>query len=320
MARPLRIEFEGALYHVMSRGNDRRAVVRDDADRGRRLEWLARTVETYGWRLHAFCLMDNHEHLFVETPEANLSAGMQHLNGSYTSYFNRRHRRVGHLFQGRFKAQIVDNEGYYWEISRYIHLNPVRARRVERPEEWRWSSYAGYDRASRQLPWVEYHRVLREFGRQEEQARRAYRRFVLAGVDDAPACPWAGAVQGLIVGREAFIEKVRRLVGRQSKDRDLPAAKRLRRRPGLSRVVQAVAEAFGADRSTWSAGRRSDDVARAAAAWLARRRFGYRAREVADALGYTSHGGVVAAIQRVEAAWPRLERTLKAVERGITVD
>ena len=101
MARPLRIEFAGALYHVISRGNERAAAVRDDSDRQKRLHWLRRTVETYGWRVHAFVLMSNHEHLFLETPEANLSAGMQFLNGSYTSYFNSRHRRAGHLFQGR---------------------------------------------------------------------------------------------------------------------------------------------------------------------------------------------------------------------------
>ena len=107
MARPLRIEFPGALYHVMSRGNERRAIVRDDRDREKRLEWLRRTVEDYGWRLHAFVLMTNHDHLFVETPRPNLSAAMQFLNGGYTSAFNRRHRRVGHLLQGRFKAQLI---------------------------------------------------------------------------------------------------------------------------------------------------------------------------------------------------------------------
>ena len=101
MARPLRIEFPGALYHVISRGNERQNLVRDDADRQKRLDWLRRTVEVYGWRLHAFVLLSNRDHLFVKTPEGNLSAGMQHYNGSYTSYFNRRHRRAGHLFQGR---------------------------------------------------------------------------------------------------------------------------------------------------------------------------------------------------------------------------
>src|SRR5271169_1035762 len=148
MARPLRIELAGGLYHVMSRGNERRAIVRDDADRQRRLDGLQRTVATHGWRLHAFALMTNHEHLFLQTAEPNLSAGMHLLNSSYTGYFNLRHRRVGHLFQGRFKAHLVEEEGYFTEISRYIHLNPVRARLVQRPEQWKWSSYAGKNKGS----------------------------------------------------------------------------------------------------------------------------------------------------------------------------
>ena len=165
MARPLRIESPGALYHVMSRGNERRRIVRDDADRQKWIEWLRRTVETHGWRLHSFVLMPNHHHLFVETPEANLSDGMHYLNGSFTGYFNRRHRRSGHLFQGRFKAHLVEEEGYFLEVSRYVHLNPVRGRLVERPEAYRWSSYPGYRRAAQALPWVTYARVLGEFGR-----------------------------------------------------------------------------------------------------------------------------------------------------------
>ena len=156
MARPLRIEYPGAHYHVMSRGNERRPIVRDDADREKRLDWLRRTVETYGWRLHAFVLMNNHDHLFLETPQANLSAGMQYLNGSYTSYFNRRYRRAGHLFQGRYQAQLVEEEGYYLEVSRYIHLNPVRAGCVERAERYLWSSYPGYHNPRRAIAWTTY--------------------------------------------------------------------------------------------------------------------------------------------------------------------
>ena len=116
MARPLRIEFAGAIYHIMSRGNARQGIVLDDADREKRVDWLRRTVETYGWRLHAFALMTTHDHLFLETPEPNLSAGMQYLNGSYTSYFNRRHRRCGHLFQGRFKGHLIEEDGYFLEV------------------------------------------------------------------------------------------------------------------------------------------------------------------------------------------------------------
>ena len=117
MARPLRIEFAGGIYHVTSRGNARQDIVLDDADRDKRLDWLRRTVEIYGWRLLAFVLMRNHDHLFVETPEPNLSAGMQYLNGSFTSYFNRRHRRCGHLFQGRFKGHLIEERGYFLEGS-----------------------------------------------------------------------------------------------------------------------------------------------------------------------------------------------------------
>ena len=158
----------------MSRGIERRAIVGDDADRERWMYWLQRAVETYDWRLHAFVLMTNHHHLFVETPRANLSAGMQYLNGCYTNYFNLRHRRAGHLFQSRFKAQLIEQEGHYRELSRYIHLNPYRARMADRLERYRWSSYPGYHRADRTVPWVTYDRVLREFGQQDMQAHQAY--------------------------------------------------------------------------------------------------------------------------------------------------
>ena len=121
MARPLRIRFPGAVYHVTSRGHERTPIVRDDDDREKHVDGLQRTVETYGWHLCAFVLMTNHDHLFWKTPEPNLSAGMPYLNGSYTSCFNRRHRRAGHLFQGRFKGHLVEEEGYFLEVSRHIH-------------------------------------------------------------------------------------------------------------------------------------------------------------------------------------------------------
>jgi REP element-mobilizing transposase RayT len=320
MARPLRIEFADALYHVMSRGNDRRSIVRDDADRQRRCEWLARTVEVYRWRLHAFCLMTNHEHLFVETPEPNLSAGMQHLNGSYTSYYNLRHRRVGHLFQGRFKAHLIDNEGYYWSISRYIHLNPVRARLVQRPEEWPWSSYRGYHRASMQLPWATYNRVLREFGRDADEARRKYRQFVNEGLERKLDPPWASAAGGLILGGERFVEKIRGLLEGRPRDVSLPMVQALRPRPTLARIIEVVVAEFDVDPTTWSPGRRNEDAGRPIAAWLARRRFGYKTQEIAQALGYRSHGGTVAAIRRIEAACETLGRTLRKLEGQLAND
>ncbi len=318
MARLLRIELAGGLYHVMSRGNERRAIVRDDADRQRRLDWLQRTVEVYGWRLHAFVLMTNHDHFFLETPEPNLSAGMHLLNGSYTGYFNLRHRRVGHLFQGRFKAHLIEEQGYFSEISRYLHLNPVRAKLVERPEQWRWSSYGGYRRTRAALGWVTYDRVLGEFGGMGGEARARYCRFVQAGVAEPPRAPWRDALGGFVVGSESFAMRVRRLLGDRPADGEVPQVERLRARPSLDRIVSVVAEHFGCVADEWTSGSRSDALGRAAAAYLAWRRFGYPMVAIAKALGYRGHSGVRTAVVRVEAAGKSIDGTLAALEAKLT--
>lgn len=320
MARPLRIAFPGALYHVTSRGNARAAVFLDEGDFARRQGWLRRTVETYGWCVHAFALMTNHDHLFVETAQANLSAGMQYLNGSYTSYFNRRHRRVGHLFQGRYKAILIESEGHYQEISRYIHLNPVRAGMVGRPEDWPWSSYAGYHWARRCVPWVTYGRVLGEFGRQPAVARQRYRRFVAAGLDQRLDSPLDEAVHGVVLGSERFVSRVRRLLARRADDRGVPTLRRLRSRPSMKRITRSVSARFGMDASAWVPGRREDSLGRAAAAYLARCRFGYSATAVADALGYAGPSSVSQAIRRIAAASSRLAKALREIEEQLTND
>ena len=141
MASPLRLQFEHALYHVTSRGNARQAIVKTQADRQAFLDGLAQVVDRFGWRCHAYCLMNNHYHLLVETPFPNLSQGMRQLNGPYTQGYNRRHRRVGHVFQGRFKAILVEREVHLLELCRYVVLNPVRAHLVDHPEDWAWSNY-----------------------------------------------------------------------------------------------------------------------------------------------------------------------------------
>jgi putative transposase len=141
MARPLRIEFPDALYHVTSRGNERRAIFRSDHDRRTFLGFLGTAARRFGWSVTAWVLMTNHFHVVIQTPEPNLSRGMQWLNGVYAGWFNARHHRSGHLFQGRFKAVLVDSQRYFAEVLRYVVLNPVRAKMVERPEDYRWSSY-----------------------------------------------------------------------------------------------------------------------------------------------------------------------------------
>jgi len=141
MARPLRIEYPGALYHITTRGNARASIFKDDADRQAFLRILSKVIERHQWLCHAYCLMGNHYHLLIETPKANLSPGMRQLNGIYTQAFNRRHIRVGHVLQGRFKAILVDKDSYLLELCRYIVLNPVRANMVKLPKSYPWSSY-----------------------------------------------------------------------------------------------------------------------------------------------------------------------------------
>ncbi len=259
--------------------------------------------------------MDNHEHLFVETPRANLSAGMQFLNGSYTSYFNLRHRRPGHLFQGRFKSLLVEEVNYFDQISRYVHLNPCGAGLAKLPEDYRWSSYRGYHRAGTALDWVTYRRVLREFGRDAATARRRYRRYVLAGLDQKLDSPWDRAMHGLVQGSEKFVSKVQALVADRAADASLPQLKQLRDRPSLARIVAATAKVMDVPVKSLTGRRRVDDAGRAVAAHVARVVYGY---PVASALGYRSHGGAASALRRYDRTARRLGRLARAVEKELT--
>src|SRR6218665_1784982 len=181
MARPLRVEFAGALYHVMARGNAREPIYRDDEDRQGFLECLERACDRFGWVLWAYCLMDNHYHLLIETRRATLSRGMREVNGVYTQAFNRRHRRVGHVLQGRYKALLVERDTYLLEVSRYIVLNPVQAGICASAAEWPWSSYSAVMGKAAAPSFLQVESTLTLFAQQTGPARRAYARFVEEG-------------------------------------------------------------------------------------------------------------------------------------------
>ncbi|TFH17018.1 MAG: hypothetical protein E4H02_04025 [Lentisphaerales bacterium] len=196
MARLLRVEYEGAIYHVTMRGNERQVIFRDDADRERLLERLGQRVEQYGIRLYLFVFMTNHVHLVLETPEGNLSRFMHNLETGYTVYYNLRHKRAGHLLQGRFGAQLVERDDYFLRLTRYVHLNPVfvkRAKRLpskERIEHLRhygWSSYPSYIGLRKKLDFVEYGPMLSLMRVKKKQQRREYRKFVEAGIEEKDA-------------------------------------------------------------------------------------------------------------------------------------
>jgi REP element-mobilizing transposase RayT len=234
MARPLRIEFPGALYHVTSRGNARQRVFLDDEDRETFLATLAWVVARFRWCCHAYCLMGNHVHLLIETPQPNLSRGMRQLNGVYTQRFHRRHRTVGHLFQGRFQAILVEQEGYLLELARYIVLNPVRAKMVKTPERYPWSSYRPMLGLAPVPPALTTEWVLEQFASTRAIARRRYTKFVHDGIG-VPG-PWEEVKGQVLLGSEAFIERLTPQL-EECSTREIPKRQRLVHRPPLRTLL-----------------------------------------------------------------------------------
>ena len=229
MARPLRLEFEGALYHITSRGNEKRDVF---------LEILAEVNRRYNWLCHAYCLMNNHYHLLIETPEGNLSRGMRQLNGVYTQRFNKKHQRIGHLFQGRYKAILIDKESHLLEVARYIVLNPVRAGMVDKPHEWRWSSFRATAFHKRPLPYLTVDWILDQFSQDRKTARREYIKFVMAGIGRVSI--WEELKGQVLLGREEFIERFLPLLRGKEGQKEVPRQQRYLKRPGLGEIFLGV--------------------------------------------------------------------------------
>ncbi len=209
MSRPLRLEFAGALYHVTSRGNERKAIYAEDADFDLFLEVLAQVCQRFNWVVHAYCLMTNHYHLLLETPEPNLSQGMRQLNGVYTQQFNRRHHRVGHLFQGRYKAILVQKDSHLLEVCRYIVLNPVRAGMADTCSQWPWSSYRDSCAERNAPPWLAVDQLLLLFAKQRTEAISKYQQFVDAGVGKVI---WGELKQQIFLGSEEFVGRLQRQI------------------------------------------------------------------------------------------------------------
>ncbi|KUK27741.1 MAG: Transposase [Acetothermia bacterium 64_32] len=237
MARPLRVEFPGALYHITSRGNAGEPIFLDDEDRLTFLDILAEVVKRYRFLCHAYCLMGNHYHLLIETQEANLSRGIRQLNGVYTQAFNRRHGRYGHLFQGRYKAILVEKDPYLLEVARYIVLNPVRAGVVKQPGRWRWSSYRSTAGLEEPPSFLEVEWLLSQFAPDLERARRMYRRFVAQGKGVEL---WGGLKGGVILGGERFVEEIKPLLKERKPEIEVPRRERLAARPTLKELFEGV--------------------------------------------------------------------------------
>jgi putative transposase len=298
MARQLRLDAPGLTHHITSRGNERKKIFRDDADCLMFLELLGEAVRRFGWVLRTYVLMVNHYHLVLETPRATLSDGMQWLNGKYAQYFNKRYRRSGHLFQGRFHSFLIDSEQYLSDVVRYVALNPVRARMVGRPEDYRWSGYGAIAGFETPPEWLSIDAVLSRIRADRADAQRIFRDYVNEKIADDSSI-WDQVVNQIYLGRQEWVEKMRALVESQPRSDDHPRAQRAIGRASIQKVVESVASVFAI---------RADDVRhgrggapRMITAWLARYEGESRLRSITATLRLRSSGhvsGLIAACER----------------------
>lgn len=292
MGRPLRIEYAGALYHITSRGNERKKIFLNDADRKKILGILEDYHDRYGILIHSYVLMDNHYHLILETPKGNLLKVMHGLNGGYTGYFNRKYGRTGHLFQGRYKGIIIDKDSYLIPLSRYIHLNPVRARIAERPEQYRWSSYPGYIGKGKQHEWVEYSWILSQFGSGRLRARRRYREYTEEALKKKVENPLKSLHGQVILGGEEFVKRIKGMLAGESLSHEIVERKRLMEYPLLDEVVRRVAGAFKSNEEVIRGKGGRANTARKVALYLAQRYTGLSNKAIGDLFGGIHYSAV----------------------------
>ena len=240
MSRPVRIEFPDALYHVTARGDRREDIYEDDQDRQMFLTILEQVIAQFNWVCHAWCLMDNHYHLLIQTPDGNLSKGMRQLNGVYTQASNRRHRRVGHLFQGRFKAILVDHDAYLLELARYIVLNPVRAGMVKKPADWPWSSYRATVGLEVAAPWLAVNGILAQFAKRRSLAQQRYGQFVAEGIK--ADSPWMNLKGQVFLGNDHFVERMQAHLKSGEDDVQIPMAQRRPPAPSLDEIKRLASD------------------------------------------------------------------------------
>ena len=299
MGRPLRIDYPGAFYHITSRGNERKAIFHDTKDYEKFSGYLESATERYAARVHCFCLMSNHYHLLLETPRGNLQQILHHLNTSYTNYFNARAQRVGHLLQGRYRAILVDRDAYALELSRYIHLNSVRAHIVQEPSDYQWSSFIDYMRGRKGWEWVYTEWLLGQINTDERRARKNYRRFVEEGMGKTLKDPLQNVVGSTVLGSEKFVEWVReKWVKKRQPHRDVPALRELAKWPRLSFIVEEAEKVFG----------KGTKNARNAALYLAHRFSGRSLGEIGNYFGGIGPSAVSQHTRRFE---DRLKRDQK---------
>ncbi|MDC0934712.1 transposase [Pirellulales bacterium] len=322
MPRKPRIQFPGAIYHVVTRGDGRRELFHDDDHYARFTKGLRDEVQRSDWQVLAFCWMPNHVHLLLTTPEPNLSSGMQHWLSGYANWYAKRNRRTGHLYQGRYKAFLVEDANYYWPLSRYIHLNPCvgKSPLCDKPDAWKHSSYAGYARKRERLDFVDYAALLEawtgEFGGRDAAA--AYRRFVSQGLASPSVNPLDAALEKWVIGSKAFLKRMVKLAEQQDPAKQGRLTRRTRAY-SIQEIVDLVAQQHQVDGSQY-VGFRCSAPGRDMAALVCRRFTSSTLAELSAAFGLghpDSAANLVRRARRNENESSDYRKQLKNIEKVI---
>ena len=300
MTRPLRVEYPGAYYHVINRGNAGDDIFNSDRDREKFLEYLEKAVERFSIVVHTYCLMSNHYHLLIETPQPNLSAAIQWLNVSYAAYYNKKRQRSGHLFQGRFKSILVNADEYLTHLSRYIHLNPVRANIVTGPAEFPWSSYRAFIGRIKAPDWLETGWLLAIFGRDKKEAINNYRNFVEEVEIKTLENPEEDIVGGYILGDIDFVNWVKDThLSTRHDEKEIPQLRKLKPKISLETILQVVSDEFGYSEEKIREKGRKNNRPREIAIYLARDISGVTCSSLGDYFGGVSGAAITGRYNKI---------------------
>ena len=321
MARPLRVEYPGAYYHVINRGNAGEDIFHSIRDHEKFLEYLEKAVERFSIIVHTYCLMTNHYHLLIETTQANLSLAMQWLNVSYAAYYNKKRQRSGHLFQGRFKSVLVEADEYFKPLSRYIHLNPVRAKMVASPGEFLWSSYPAFIGKIKTPDWLETGWLLATFGRKKKEAVNNYKAYVEGIEIKALKDPEEDIISGFVLGDIDFVNWVKDtfLLARHD-EKEIPQLKRLKPKVSLKSILQTVSDEFGCSKEKIREKGRKNNKARSLAIYLARDLSGVTCNELGDFFGGVSGAAITVRYNKIAeemAGDKKLKRKVSKIKARI---
>lgn len=312
MARSLRIEYEGAFYHVTARGNERRAIFFTPADYKKFKHYLKEAQDKYRYILHSYVLMRNHYHLLIETPEANLGKVMHYLNSSYTTYINIKRKRSGHLFQGRYKSIVVDKDSYLLELSRYIHLNPVRAGVVEKPEEYEQSSYKSYiKKAEGDISKKEL--IFSMISEDEGEARKKYRIFVESGIGKEVENPFKDVYGGIILGGVKFIKETLKKIERGQLGDEEVSNRRKIKAVKVEEILEAAKDYYGMSRGS-EFGKETGDR-RKIVIYMIKKHTGATNRQIGEYFGGLSYSAVAKIYDRFKRRLKEDRRLRRGVDK-----